>query len=568
MISFLKKRKYLWLLVIAALLSVPGWGSIAVASSGVNMTVNGQPRPLKEVPVLENGTTLISSQGLSDILGPEMNLNQENEAITIKRNDLDIILNLGKTAAQVNGKQAELLVAPRLEQDGLLLPLRAICEALNAAVNWNGTTRTIDITVPPGHQAVTSDAQALLQNLISKNYSAVVASFSPEIAAALPAEKLQETWEQMQQQVGSWQGTTGLRTENRRQNVMVFVSCQFEKLALDMQLSFNPLQQVDGINFVPSQATYTYQAPDYVNQASFTETEVTVGSGTWVLPGTLSVPAGEGPFPAVVLVQGSGPSDRDETIGPNKPFRDLAWGLASHGVAVLRYEKRTKEYPNEVTAILSQFTVKQETTDDALAGVALLRQTENIDSEHIFVLGHSLGGMLAPRIGQNDPGIAGLIVLAGPVRPLEDLMVEQYGYLLSLGMIDQTQLEAVKQQALQVKELSSAAADGSAENMLLGAPNAYWLDLKGYNPADLAAGLSQPMLVLQGGRDYQVSPQEDYQVWQKNLQAKKNATFKLYPDLNHLFITGAGKSTPAEYEQAGHVSGSVVTDITAWINQQ
>jgi dienelactone hydrolase len=568
MISFLKKRKFVCLLAAAALLSVSGWGSIASASSGVTVTVNGQTCPLKEVLVLEKGTTLISSQGLSTILGSEMGLTQENEAITIKRNDLGIILKPGQTAAQVNGKQAELLVAPRLEQDGLLLPLRAVCEALNAAVSWNGATRTIDITVPPGKQAVADSAQKLIQNLISKNYPAVVASFSPEIVAALPADKLQETWEQLQAQVGSLQSITGVRTENNQQHVIVYVGCQFEKQSLDLRLSFNPLQQVDGINFIPTQVTYDYQAPDYVNQASFTETEVTVGSGPWALPGTLSVPAGEGPFPAVVLVQGSGPSDRDETIGPNKPFRDLAWGLASHGVAVLRYEKRTKEYPNEVTAILNQFTTKQETTDDALAAVSLLRQTKNIDSKHIFVLGHSLGGMLAPRIGQSDPGIAGLIVLAGPTRPLVDLMVEQYSYLLSLGQIDQAQLEAIKQQAAQVNALTAATANSSRESLLLGAPDAYWLDLKGYNPAVLAAGLPQPMLILQGGRDYQVTAQDDYPGWQKELQSKTNATFKLYPDLNHLFITGEGKSKPSEYEQAGHVSGSVVSDIAAWINKQ
>ncbi|MDD2620628.1 MAG: DUF3887 domain-containing protein, partial [Syntrophomonadaceae bacterium] len=371
--SFLKRRKSLCLLVIAALISVTGWGNIASASSSVTMTVNGQPCPLNEVPVLQKGTTLISSQGLSAILGSEMDLTQENEAITIKRNDLGIILKPGQTAAQVNGRQAELLAAPRLEQDILLLPLRSVCEALNAAVSWNGTTRTIDITVPPGKQAVTASTQKLVQNLISEYYPEIVATFSPEIGAALPAEKLQETWEQLQQQVGSLQSITGVRTENNRQHVIVYVSCKFDKQSLDLRLSFNPLQQVDGIYFVPTQVTYDYKAPDYVNQASFTEKEVTVGSGTWTLPGTLSVPAGEGPFPAVVLVQGSGPSDRDETIGPNKPFRDLAWGLASHGVAVLRYEKRTKEYPEEVTAILNQFTVKQETTDDALAAVSLLR---------------------------------------------------------------------------------------------------------------------------------------------------------------------------------------------------
>jgi dienelactone hydrolase len=568
MSSFLKKRKYLCLLLITDLLSVPGWGSVASASSGIAVTVNGQSCPLNETPVLETGSTLISGQDLSAILGPEMSLTRENEGITIKRNSLAIVMTPGQTAAQVNGKQVSLPVAPRLEGNGLLLPLRAVCEALNAAVSWNGTTRTIDITLPPGEQAVTASAQKLVQDLVSKNYSAFMSGCSPELVTVLPADKLQQAWEQLQAQAGNWQSITGVRTENYQQDVIVYVTCKFEKLSADLQLSFNPGQQLEGFRFVPTQVTYDYQTPDYVNNASFTETEVTVGSDPWALPGTLSIPAGTGPFPAVVLVQGSGPNDRDETVGPNKPFRDLAWGLASQGVAVLRYEKRTKQYSNEMAANINQLTVKQETTDDALAAVSLLRQNKSIDSKRIFVLGHSLGGMLAPRIGKSDPGIAGLIVLAGPTRPLEDIMVEQYSYLLSLDQINQAQLDAVKQQVAQVKALTSATADSSRQSPLLGAPDSYWLDLKGYNPAVLAAGLPQPMLILQGGRDYQVSPQVDYPVWQQDLKSKTNTTFKLYPDLNHLFITGTGKSVPAEYQQTGHVAGSVVSDIAAWINQQ
>jgi hypothetical protein len=122
-----------------------------------------------------------------------------------------------------------------------------------------------------------------------------------------------------------------------------------------------------------------YQPPAYAVPSSFHEKNVTVGAGTeWALPATLTLPVGNGPFPAIVLVHGSGPNDRDETQGPNRPFQDLAWGLASQGIAVLRYDKRSRVHPGKLTA-LANLTVKDETIDDALAAVALLRETPEID---------------------------------------------------------------------------------------------------------------------------------------------------------------------------------------------
>jgi dienelactone hydrolase len=239
-----------------------------------------------------------------------------------------------------------------------------------------------------------------------------------------------------------------------------------------------------------------YQPPAYGVPSMFREQDVTVGAGTeWALPATLTVPTGNGPFPAVVLVHGSGSNDRDETLGPNKPFQDLAWGLASSGIAVLRYDKRTRVEPAKLTSSIPNFTVKEETIDDALAAVALLRKTEQIDQRKIFVLGHSLGGMLVPRIGLADQGaIAGFIVFAGATRPLEDEWVRQYEYIYGLaGQITPNQkaeIERYKQQAARVKQLTPADAN-STERLLMLTP-AYWLDLRGYFPPEVALKLNNP----------------------------------------------------------------------------
>jgi dienelactone hydrolase len=268
-----------------------------------------------------------------------------------------------------------------------------------------------------------------------------------------------------------------------------------------------------------------------------------------------------------VLVHGSGPNDRDETVGSNKPFKDLAWGLASRGVAVLRYEKRTKQYGAKIVSI-PNLTAKEEVVDDALAAVELLRKTEGIDAKRIFVLGHSLGGMFVPRIGRLDPNIAGLIALAGATRPLEDVIPEQLAYIFSLdGSVspeEQKQIDQAKEQAAKVKSLKPEDAGSTAP--IFGVPVSYWLDLRGYDPAESAKALKQPMLILQGERDYQVT-MEDFKRWDTALAGKRNVTLKSYPGLNHLFIAGTTRSTPLEYEQPGHVDERVLEDIASWIKK-
>jgi dienelactone hydrolase len=274
----------------------------------------------------------------------------------------------------------------------------------------------------------------------------------------------------------------------------------------------------------------------------------------------------------VVLVHGSGPQDRDETLGPNKPFRDLAWGLASQGVAVLRYDKRTFAHKALFTPeLIARATVKEETVADALLAVQLLRQTPAIDPEQIFVLGHSLGATLAPRIGQQDPALAGLIIMAGMTRSLEDTILDQYTYLYSLSgsMTDaqKAELDELKVKVARVKDpnLSDLVP---AKDLPLGVPPAYWLDLRNYQPAEVAKSLAMRILVLQGGRDYQVTRAGDFPAWQHALGEKSSAVLKVYPRLFHLFMAGEGPSTPQEYLIEGHVSEEVVQDIALWVREQ
>ena len=398
-------------------------------------------------------------------------------------------------------------------------------------------------------------------------FTKAVKLFDDVMSKAMSSEQLKKAWQSLTTQAGAFKKQTTVRKQISGKYDIVFITCQFEKTLLDIKVVFDKNKQIAGLWFVPTQSSLKYSPPSYVNPSLFQEKEVKVGSGEYILPGTLTLPEGDGPFQAVVLVHGSGPLDRDESIGPNKPFRDLAWGLASKGIAVLRYEKRTKAYGKKLISDKKQLTVKEETIDDALAACQMLRNTERIDVHQIFVLGHSLGGMLIPRIAALDSKITGFIIMAGATRPLEDVILEQLHYIFSIdGQIsgsEKEKLAEIKAAVDKIKNLKTSEAEVSEEN-ILGAPPVYWLDLHGYNPAQAAKNIKQPLLILQGGRDYQVT-REDFNNWKKALSARKNVTFKFYPQLNHLFMAGKGKITPAEYNRAGHISKAVIEDIAHWI---
>src|SRR6266566_890327 len=284
----------------------------------------------------------------------------------------------------------------------------------------------------------TQAAQQVVTQLAQGDFAAVEQRLAGNIRQQLPAERLQATWQALETQVGSFKEQLGAHTFQVQSTEMIIVTCAFAMVNLDVNVSFSSAGEISGLTITPvgsveQQLTSSYEPPAYVKLDSFKEQEVQVGQGEWVLPGILSMPVGDGPFSAVLLVHGSGPNDRDETIGPNKPFRDLAWGLASQGIVVLRYDKRTKVYAEKMRELVNTLTVKEEVIDDALDAVSLLRSIAEVSSQRIVVLGHSLGGFLLPRIGAADSGIAGLIVLAGLCRTFEDTILDQFSYIYSLS---------------------------------------------------------------------------------------------------------------------------------------
>ena len=419
---------------------------------------------------------------------------------------------------------------------------------------------------PPPADA-TAHARAVLAAIVADEFTKVEDEFTADMKAALPSGRLAAMWTLLQVQAGAYRSCgSNVRVVKIADKEMVITPCEFERGRIDVQFAFDSAGRISGLVFRPAASpAVPYTLPSYANPSSYAESEMTIGSGEWVLPATLTLPVGTASVPAVILVHGSGPNDRDETIGANKPFKDLATGLSSRGIAVLRYDKRTRVHPAKMAALPDR-TVKQEVIEDVLEAVKAVRAQPRIDPGRVFVLGHSLGGMLIPRIWTAEPTVAGLIVLAGAARPLEEAILAQMRYLAAAdGKVSPEEQQGIDRAvALADSVRALKPEDAKSGRMISVAPASYWLDLRGYDPPSAATQVKAPMLILQGERDYQVTP-EEFAKWKAALGSRPNVTLRSYPALNHLFIAGTGPSLPAEYAVAGHLAEEVVRDIATWI---
>lgn len=402
-------------------------------------------------------------------------------------------------------------------------------------------------------------ATQLLDRLDAGDYAAAESMFTEQMAEAVPEPALQGLWNQLKSDLGAPQRRDAAQVIEQSGMQIVVQLLWFERGSLQAQIVVAPDGRVAGFRVQPGPPV---PAPPPSQDAAFIEEPVEVGEGDTALPATLALPRGEGPFPGVVLVHGSGPQDRDETIGANRPFLDIARGLAAQGIAVLRYDKRTKARPQDFSD--GDYTVDDETTDDAVAAAAVLAAHAKVDAQRIYVLGHSQGGMLAPRIAGSADAVAGLILMAAPARKLLDLLPEQNRYLLGLdGEIsaqEQAFLDDLDQRIAHVRDAEAPADATTPMNLPLG----YWRSVDAVDPVADAKASTLPMLLLQGGRDFQVT-QTDWAMWQQALKGNQRVTFKAYPALNHLGIAGEGTPTITEYQQPGHVSPQLIDDIAGWI---
>lgn len=343
----------------------------------------------------------------------------------------------------------------------------------------------------------------------------------------------------------------------------------------EIRMSFKGSFLIDGFyvdKFTPKYDKRSYTVADYVNADSIKVRDLVIGKGTpWETNGILTLPLKPGKYPIVIIIHGSGPLDEDGTYVANKPYADLAWGLASKGIGVLRFPKRTRKYYSAIKDKGLEINPDLESTEDAIAAFEAVKMFRETDSSNIFLLGHGTGGMIIPRSLNAIPGVKGIILMGTPARPLPDVLIEQLEYVLTLDTLisnsdSEKKLEALrKQYALVISPKLSK--DTPSKNLLLETPASYWLALRGYNQVQTLKKAKKPVLILHGERDFQ-STMKDFAIWEKAFIGTKgvqHSRAKKYPMLNYLFMEGVGKSHPSEYVIFDHIPEEVMTDISDWI---
>ncbi len=404
-------------------------------------------------------------------------------------------------------------------------------------------------------------AETYWKLFLEEEFSAAYDLHDATMKAVFTEDKMKQAYESLVAQYGAYVLTYGKETLTQGGYNVVVLKVKFERAYLNIVIPVNSEGKVSGLRFAPGKPPEN-EVPQYVNMDAFVEKEIEFSSEPWVLKGTITVPKGADSFPIVVFVHGSGPADRDETIGLNKPFRDLAWGLASMGIASLRYDKRTYTYGKRMQEEGIFPTIEQEVIEDACAAINTVRSLEEVT--HVYLLGHSLGATLAPFIAlSNFEELSGVIMLAPTPRKLAQVMKDQYLYILSLG-----QSEEVEKQILNAIEILDLVIERklSPNGMALGVPASYFYELEKYNPIDYLREISLPVLILQGSKDYQVTVEKDFRVLENALSDKSNVEFKLFDGLNHFFMK-VQKSTPADSMISNHVEEEVVFAIGQWIKR-
>lgn len=437
------------------------------------------------------------------------------------------------------------------------------------------TLFTIIIAIPVFAQNEEPKALLLVDSTIqlfkTEQYETIYNSGDSLFRRRSTPDRLQSVWESLATINGALKEVGATKYLFLDTLHMTTTKLKYKNGAVGLRLVFSLNWEIAGLFIVDAEPMYSI--PTYANTFGFYEIKIPFGGDKYKGEAILTVPITEKKYPCIIIVGGSGPTDKDLTFGPNRIYKDFAWGLANKGVASLRFDKRTKAYFGKIMEehkAGNYYTIEQEYLEDIKTLVdRISKKTQILNPNRIYLMGHSQGAGLMPLLLKQNKKVAGGIMLAGNYSSLTDLMLYQSDYLMPLQAktaADTAVFENLKRQVLNAQQpnLHKTIPNDSLPPSY---PFSYWNYLSKLDLHAMALKNNKPVLILQGQRDYQV-PFSEYKKWEALLNGKSNYMFASFEKLNHLFLEGTGKSTPAEYFNRSNVPEYVIDEIVKWINAQ
>ncbi len=395
-----------------------------------------------------------------------------------------------------------------------------------------------------------------IQCFVDGDFDAVTADFSAAVAKQLDAAALEQGWQTVVAMTGGVYGGVHETTYAEQQGMSVVKTVlNYGSQGLVATFAYDAEGKLGGLNL-----NVTVLETSLTDNDVLTEKEIAIGE--YRLTGVVTLPDNVDNYPVAVLVQGSGASDYDETIGANKPFREIAHYLAEKGIATVRVNKRFYQKPE--TANPETLTIWDEYMDDVYAAIDYAKA--NV-SEDVFVIGHSQGGMSAPKIAL-DNNLKGIVMMAGTVRGLEDIIYDQNAAVImpSDAYSDRDKEEMMNEIGANVQAVKALTENST--DAPFGMPAAYWLSLRELDGENILKTTDLPVLIMQGTADFQVYMDKDFEYMKTVLGDRENIIFKAYDGLNHIFMPQSlpGVTDTSEYMAENHIPQYVLDDIADFIN--
>ena len=410
-------------------------------------------------------------------------------------------------------------------------------------------------------------AQSVIEDVVLQlnngNYCKVYRSFDATMKESLSKKQVKEVWENLLGSAGVLKSVADVKTTDRDGGIKQIGILHFEKLAIKMILSQRADKKINGLFLTQ----LGYQLPSYALGIGTEKKRINFFSDSLELPGELIIPIKCNNCPLVVLVHGSGPHDKDETVGSIKVFYDLAMGLASKGIATFRYDKRFAVYPGLLS---TQFDLYDETIHDAIAALLTIQKDTSLQFGKYVMLGHSLGAYSMPLIADAlERRLDGAILFSANARRLEDLIDYQMKYLTGFDdLITDEEEQIITDNIARSRNIRNGDYTDSttAENLLAYWPGTFWKGVASYDPVTtLQSNNETPFLLLQGEKDYQIT-MEDFAVWETAVGHMPNVSMQSFPGLTHLFTpTDADRGSPQDYFAPNNVDEDVIGAIANWI---